>query len=573
MTTARRSVLTSSTPPAQGVGVPGSGIPIRSHLPFLIALLGGVVLRVVVSFAYHPAIIATDSYAYLDVHLGRMRPFGYSLLLWPLRELAPHTVAPIPVAQHLLGLGLAVGCYVFLVRRGLPGWGATLAVLPVLYDPLQLVLEHYVMSDVVFEALLVAGCLLVLWRPRPLVWAVALAGLAVGSSALVRGAGTFLVVVFVVALLCLRVGWVKVVVFVVGAAVPVAAYAAAYHAKWGVYATSQGGPLFLYGQLAPIVRCHDPQLHLPPYEKVLCPARPVSERPDSEYYTWEMKPDAVSRVHPPRGMTQLQAVSDFDKRVIRAQPRVFASQTFVALVEGFSPVRTTQAAGHDARSWLFQDHYWRSTAAGHPTADPGLASFMTSYRKVLWTPGPLLAGLLLVAGAAILGVGRARRSGDRVAIGLLAGTCVLTLLTCAALSGFSWRYQLPQLTLLPMAGALAVAVLVRGAAPGRPAPLPPLNLLERASRWLVRRRPGPARADERGALTPLLAGAAGLVTAVAVAAVAVVSGWFRADTGAVVGLIAGLTVAVVLLVAHRGASSSARDAEATHSSGPPVGSR
>ena len=68
-----------------------------------------------------------------------------------------------------------------------------------------------------------------------------------------------------VAVVCLRVGWVKVVAFGIAAMLPIAVYATAYHSKYGVYALSQSGSRFLYARLAPLVHCHDPQLHLPRY--------------------------------------------------------------------------------------------------------------------------------------------------------------------------------------------------------------------------------------------------------------------------------------------------------------------
>jgi hypothetical protein len=54
-----------------------------------------------------------------------------------------------------------------------------------------------------------------------------------------------------------------------------------------------------------------------------------------------------------------------------------------------------------------------------------------------------------------LGVGNARRSGIRAASLLVSGFGVTVLLTAAAFE-FSWRYQLPGLVLLPMAGALGI---------------------------------------------------------------------------------------------------------------------
>jgi hypothetical protein len=549
----------------------------RRHLLFLIALLGGILIRLVVTLAYRPALLFYDSASYLDqaehLHLATGRPLGYPLVLWPFRQLAPDTLMPIPVFQHLLGLALAVAVYAFLVRRGLPEWGATLATLPLLFDPLQLVLEHYVLSDVVFEALLVVGCLLLLWNPSPGLWPVLTAGLAIGSSAIVRGAGSFLLVVFFVAVLCLRLGWLRIVAFLLAGILPVAIYAAAFHATYGQYAVTQSGPRFLYARLAPLVQCHNPQLHLPSYEKPLCPRHPVGERPSSDYFMWGNQQGPMYRLVPPPGMTLEHVLGDFDKRVVRAQPRDFAEATLGGFLRGFAPFRTMQVPGFPAWYWLFQDHYWVLPQRWHPQADPGLAGFMKDYRERLWTPGPVLGALLLLAGVAALGIGRARRCGDRVAIGLLAGTCVATLLTSAAVSGISWRYQLPQLTLLPMAGALAVAALFRGPAPGRTRSAPPLQLLERACYGLVLRVPRLRPAYERGVLAVLLALVAALGVAVVVEVGAVRSGWFRRDTASMLGLATGVLLFLGLLLAHRRAQSDLSEGTPTPAQERPLADR
>jgi hypothetical protein len=521
--------------------------------------VAGIVLRIVVGYAYRPAIIFYDSRGYLSVasnlHLSTFRPIGYSLILWPFVHVDPTSLVPIVVFQHALGLLVAVACYAFLLRRGLPQWGAALATLPVLLDPLQLVLEHYVLSDVAFEVLLVSACLLLLWKERPGLSLIVVAGLVTGSCALVRSAGSFLPVVFLLAVLCLRVGWVKVVSFGVAAILPITVYATVFHAEYGKYALSESGSQFLYARLAPIVRCEDPRLELPHYEKMLCPHNPVGSRPSSDYFMWGHQRGPAYHVVPPPGMTREQVLGDFAKRVIRAQPRAFVQASLKDFLHGFAPSRTDTVPGFPARYWLFKDHYWMlGTQDFHPTAAPAAAGFLQTYRQVLWTPGPLSATLLLVAAAAAFGLGRARRSGDRVAIGLLAGSTALTLLTTAAVSGFSWRYQLPQLAMFPAASALGLAALRRGRAAGRAAAPPSLPLLDRSAGVVAGWHPALRGLHDRGRLALPLAGATGLAVAVLAALVAARSGWFRPELSVLVGVAAGVAVAVLVVAAHvRGA--------------------
>ena len=558
---------------------------VRRHALFLTVVVVGIAVRSVVMVGYHPALIFTDSFNYLerahDFRLTLRRPAGYSMLLWPLARFTD-SLTPIVVVQHLAGVGLAAVSYAFLLRRGLPRWGAVLAVLPLLLDPLQLVLEHYVLSDVLFEVLLVAACLTLLWRHRPGVGAVVAAGVLVASAALVRGAGTFLLPVFLIAVLCLRLGWRKVTAFVLAAVLPLAGYAVAFHQEHGVYAVTVSGPHFLYARLAPIVHCDG--VDLPSYERSLCPPEPVGHRHNTDWYMWGGHQSAQWHVSPPAGMTQVQVVKDFDKRVVRAEPWVYAGEVLKDVARGFAPSRTYEVPGYPASYWLFADHYWSMDTFSARTqrhaeqfgtgSNEQAAVVMTAYRHGVYLPGPLAAVMLLLALVAALGVGRARRSGDRVAIGLLASACVVPLLTGAALSGFSWRYQLPQIALLPLAGSLAIAALVRGrgpAAPEGPTPRPVLDTLAGELARLplpVAWRRGMQRSARQGSLQLVIAVLLGVLAGCATAALAVASGWAAPALAVAVGVIVGALVGATLVVAR--ARAGPEPGTAPHT---PVGGR
>jgi hypothetical protein len=150
-----------------------------------------------------------------------------------------------------------------------------------------------------------------------------------------------------------------------------------------------------------------------------------------------------------------------------------------------------------------------------------------------------------------------------VAVGLLAAACLLPLLTSAALSGFSWRYQLPQIPLLPMAGALGLAALVRGRREGGPEPAPPLRVLDR---W----------AGRSTRLSVLLAASTGAIAAVLFVLMGVASGWFAPLSAVVAGVVLGILLSVTLLLARAHAPSDASPTgAATGSAGPrePAGQR
>ena len=98
-------------------------------------------------------------------------------------------LAFVAVVQHVLGMAMAIALYVLMLRRGVTRWLAALAVAPVLLDAYQLNAEQTIMPDVLFEVLLVAGIVLLLWQPRPALAFIVLGGLALGASAPVRQVG------------------------------------------------------------------------------------------------------------------------------------------------------------------------------------------------------------------------------------------------------------------------------------------------------------------------------------------------------------------------------------------------
>jgi hypothetical protein len=100
-----------------------------------------------------------------------------------------------------------------------------------------------------------------------------------------------------------------------------------------------------------------------------------------------------------------------------------------------------------------------------------LAGFLAGYGRDFYTPGPLLLAGLALGAVGMAGIGRTRRSGLR-------GPCMLfTIGTIAVveppflITTFDWRYELPQLSLIPIAAMLALTALAGWARtpPGRPA--------------------------------------------------------------------------------------------------------
>jgi hypothetical protein len=461
----------------------------RTHWQFSVLFAAGLVLRATAFFAYRPALIFTDSLGYLSnrANIGPrpLRPFGYPLFLriLPLR----FGLEIVPLVQHVIGLGMAVCIYALLLRLGVGRWLAALATAPVLLDAMQLNLEQQVLSETLFEALLLAACVLVLWWPRPGLVAAALAGSALAGAVLTRSVAELVIVPAVLALVLLRARLVAICLLVATFGLPLMLYAAWFHADYGVYALNGLDGHFLYARVAPFADCKG--LRMPSYERVLCPAQPVGKRLTVEQFSWSarspiyhLKVPASMRTPGEPWRARSQIAGDFAERVIRNQPVTYARTMASDFLRGFWPTRTTENGEVPVQRWMFKLHYpvYGSSLAvlakygEHPAVTHDLAAFLHGYQRVGYTPGPLLGLAFVIGILGAVGVGRARRSGLRCACMLLSGATLIVLVTAVAVNQFSWRYQLPQLILLPPAGALGLTALLGrrepAAASARPRP-------------------------------------------------------------------------------------------------------
>ncbi len=492
---ARAAPRDEPTPPWQRVGGTLLGV-LRGHWLFAVLVLAGVALRVVTQAAYRPAIFGiTDSYWYLEQseNLGpaELRPFGYPLFLkvlplgWGLEV--------VTVLQHLLGLLIALLVYSLLLRLGVRRWLAALAGAPPLLDAYVLNVEHQVLAETLFHAVLAGAAALLLWR-RPLTWPLAAAaGLLLASAALTRSVGAVLILPALAGAVFLAGSGRRLAVtgaLFAAFAVPLGGYAVWFHSHHDVYGLSRTSGRFLYGRVAPIVDCT--RFAIPVGERVLCPKEPLGERLDDYAYMWGNR-TPVNDVVPPPGKTQDEVAGTFARRVVRNQPVDYAELVLRDFARGYlSPTKESTSSGYRVHPWQFQERFpifylgqtcppgpgearsysvgcerrARKTAGvlalyGHErgTANEGLTSFLRAYQSLVYVPGPLLLAALLVAIAGAVGVGRARSSGLRTACLLLAGLALSLALASAIASSFSWRYQLPQLFLLPGAAALAITAI------------------------------------------------------------------------------------------------------------------
>jgi hypothetical protein len=447
----------------------------RRHWLLTVLLVAGLGLRVVTQFAYRPALLYIDSPKYLIDGLQKYDPQGYRILLAPLTKLGD--LAVVAGFQHLLGLAMAVALYAVAIRWNAPRWAAALAAAPVLLDAYQLQIEQTIMPDVAFEAFIVAGLVILAWRPRPSPVAISLASFILGASATIRQVGEFMVLPAVLFCVLAARGWRARLgsgaLALFSFATPILVYMAySSLVLGGGFELSNQGDAVVYGRAAAAADCAT--LHLTPSERAVCPS-PSAVRsfgvdglvndPASPVYTASLPPGSDHGV----------VADNFAHAVLEQQPLRVAVAIGADAVKLFALTRDTSPGDTPISRWQFQT-YWpmyplaitESTAVdmfnstgggGGPQTDLALATFLRDYQlHGGWTPGPFLL-VTLLAGAAGIVVGRRRGDNSAAMVCLLVTGLGVAVLLGADLYEFSWRYQLPALVTLPTGGALGVAAL------------------------------------------------------------------------------------------------------------------
>jgi len=457
----------------------------RRNPVFTIALAAAVVPRLVAMLGYQPAILfRMDSFDYLwgAVHLSPnvINLSGYSLFLWLLRPF--HSLALVAALQHLMGLGMAVMIYALLRRYGLPGWGATLAATPLLFDPAQLLLEQLIMADVLAGTLTVAALVLLLsgrLSPRR----AASAGLLMGLSVIVRPTVLPLIVLMPLYLLIRRVGWRPMAVTLAAGALPVVAYAGWFDAAQGSFNLTDSNGLFLWSRTMSFARCS--VIHPPPDLQPLCPyaqprslaiAEPV-KRPRPSFYlwnrgTWEWQPPVQQFVPNVSAFTEAKnaRAQHFAVRAIMAQPFTYAhvvlhetSLPFRALANPWRfPLNTAPNEGYLVRgnmryATVGMVGYTGSKGPVRQIERNKYAAFLEQpfvhlmgvYQRLIFLPGPVL-GLILVAG--LVGLLMPRRRTWAGALLWVSAVVVMVLPTAA--HEYTYRYLVPAVPLFCVSAAL-----------------------------------------------------------------------------------------------------------------------
>jgi hypothetical protein len=456
-------------------GLPAAGPRVkailRRHWLFAALVLVAAGLRIVVLIAYWPGLeLFTDSYDYLALartaQPGIWHPAGYPLLLVPLSLIGQLGV--VVVLQHLMGIAMGFLVYGLVLRLGARRSLAALAALPVLFDGYELSLEQFILAETLTSLLLLGGLAVLFWREPVGAKRGAVVALLLAAATLTRT--SILPVLLLVGLyLLLRGRWRAVLTYTAVGAVALGGYAGWYDSVHGQFGLDDWTGIYLYGRVAPFATCH---YALPGREARLCPAKPVSQRSkNGEFYSdsrgsplWA--PGLGSR-HERNVLGERFAIA-----VIEHQPLAYLSAVLSDTWHYFTPGRWMTTDRIDMQRWRFPPpHIHPSRDEYHiffanvgfngrrikPSPDPALMAPLRTYQSIFYTPGPVFLVCLLGALAVAFGLVRRRskRRQARWACLVLSASAILLLLSPSLIWGFSYRYELPLLVVLPPAGAIA----------------------------------------------------------------------------------------------------------------------
>jgi hypothetical protein len=520
------SLTTSAGPRRPSLALAVAGL--RRHWLVAVLLAAGLVLRALAVAAYHPALIYVDTLKYLYGASPGSEPFGYTVALKIV--LAAGDLGTVAVLQHLLGLAMAVTVYVVLLRRGVPRWAAALTTAPVLLDAYQVQMEQTIMPDVLFEAIVVAGLAVLLWRPVVTVPFAAAGGLILAASATVMQLGVILVAPALIYVLAAGGGWRRAlsgsVALVLAFGVLILGYCGASYARDGHFWLARHQTLT--GRLMAAADCAT--LQVPPAAKRLCPT-PAQQALGPDWLEHSGQSPLFTPFLPRNVKRGL--INDLTTAVLGQQELRVLGSIARDSVRLFALTREDTAGVTPLGRWQFQAGYptyppWVNVCAaglyspqtcmlaqqaaqkrvapisdllirpGGPlvvgvqrqafgafrasTLKPGyggpaqvdlpLARFLRAYQlDGGYAPGPLLALCTLGGLAGSLVLLRRRLSARTRLLGLacllFTGTAVFVLLAPDVYQ-FSWRYELPAVITLVPAGVLGAATLLSLRGAGRP---------------------------------------------------------------------------------------------------------
>jgi hypothetical protein len=465
------------------------------HRLFSIALVLALIPRILEILGFRPALLTADSFVYMQEAvnhaLGTIRPSGYSMFLTFFRIL-PHSLPYIVAVQHLMGLAIAVGVYALLRYWGLPGWGATLATLPTLFDTREIALESYILPDTLYCLVLLIIVALLITKRTPRPWQCVVAALLLAYVCVLRGNGILLVLVVGAFMLIRRVGWRTLTASLAVFAFPLLMYAVVFHGETGQFNLTSSDGLFLWSRTTSFANC---KIIKPPADlRPLCPSaeKPTAVPRDAPpfslsndlivnsptEYLWAS--DAFWRTDSDPGFNAHNnaLAMRFALLAIEKQPlsylRVVSRDVLLTFIatdrpqDGYNMYLTpAPRIAHLPGFYVRYEKAFAGTTENTHTVNP-FAQLMLDYQQPVYFPGVLFLLIVLAGLAGVIWNWR-RWGGIQL---LPCGLAVVSIVSPALLTQSLYRYAIAAIPLACIAAGLCFTRLhggkaFAGAEPGR----------------------------------------------------------------------------------------------------------
>ena len=458
---------------------------LRSHRGLLVVLGLGVLFRLALIYAISPAHLNyIDSWGYAKEADGPLflprfyRPAGYSAFLGAAAAVWPNLQATI-LLQHALGLLTAVAFYASLLRLGQPRWVALVPAAVVALTGDVLYFEHTLLSEWYFMGLLAAALFMVSGfvtretsTRHALLWAAG-AGLAIGLASTARGAGMFAVPVFALAVALrpaagLRARLLPAAAVAVAAGAVLLTYMGLQHRETDYFGFTDGRGWATYARAAPFADCT--AFNPPEGTEVLCEKSDARLRLGPDHYMWDADSPAL-KLYPAGAPTNDTLFERFGRAAILGQPKAYSKAVANDLWR-FVDADGRQGFGQPPWSLNLRERNVNWEQYNRQSVDPLYGPAEIRYRpssqqvgrvqEVLRVHGPLV---LIATLLTLLAVPFAR--GHRIALLLLGGTALTSLLLSVMTQGYNWRFAVPVLPFLLASGAVGLRALVLRFAPAR----------------------------------------------------------------------------------------------------------
>jgi hypothetical protein len=456
------------------------------RLPLVLAvLLGlGVLLRVLMWLAYHPAVLnVPDTAPYVNMAQSTLfsdpvRASGYSMFLVAVHAVTDDLDVTIAI-QHLIGIATALLLYGAVRRLGAPVWVGAVAAAAVLLSLDQVLVEHTPLSEAQFTFLLVATIyagIRSLDEPERVIgpvtsrhaW-IAASGVALALAAWTRGVALpaipFLAVWFVFAMPGrLRVRLARGAIAVAVGALLILAYAAWHDSATGYFGLSQASGRAIYARAAEFADCD--QFEPPAGTAALCESTPPELRPGPDFYTWEQTSPAFRLFgYLPGGDSEL---GEFGRAAILGQPLDYLEVVTRDAARFFAPSvnsdRPYSGTGYDylridRRDPPIEYDLQARLSGYYPDEEVVISDSigtLADAQQILRVHPELM---LVAAALGLVGIVLSR---GRVRSGLVLtlGAGLVLILITAAVGTYNARYAIPLGGPLVAAGAVGLWVLV-----------------------------------------------------------------------------------------------------------------